>query len=470
MEACLSEKYNMEKGQHTEQESRKGVLTNEEIDNFFQGKNLEDVCKLFKKADTDGSGGLDIDEFYDVMKEICPQITMEDVELLHMKIDTNCDGTVDLNELLDYSLKKDEKTKDIPYKICEYATVTSNGIMTLWSNNFEPLQNVPIYDKGKDRIPYSQIPKIQGRKFYPETESFSSLLEHKCDCHDTLTVSVFNDICKQVSYMPDLKSVINSPITSALYNVYNNELYVANTIIGKRFGRGTSRIIGETSRPVIYEAPVGTKKYHMSMTSHRQPLCSMLYHTKYQQVISVCQKGQLKVWDIYNGRALMNFNISPEDKEKKLISCFISFNETQRKLITVINRTVKQWNFNSGELLDVLKAFPGDITKKDTILVTGDSKGVVCLYDIQKFGLQTTVEDEKFETMNGQKFPLQSPPLLASWVAGLSELVSVACDPAGKKIITAELNYNVKLWTNTGTLVGLFGKDQWENMTPLETS
>ncbi|MEQ2241063.1 hypothetical protein ILYODFUR_021566 [Ilyodon furcidens] len=413
--------------------------------------------------------------------------------------------------------------------------------------------------------------------------------------------------CKQSIFPSGMTSI--GPITSVYYNIHNNELFIANSDIAKCLGRGTD-------------------VFHNTLRSHNRPLCSMLYHSIYKQVISVCQKGKLTVWDTWTGKAVMEFAIS----DAKVVgpTC-ISFDEVKRKLITIsCDRKVKQWNFNSGELLDAQKVkLPNDVTsilcindmfistkgsskilqlnpkgklknvlehflldticsmdyfdnnlitassngnvltwdleasevegyinttisprthrlkfdlgqllhqfnllhestkrcekervlivkclrsreagpktatllivedvyitawsttlhggmvgkfkavKRDdskitcvsvseteTILLTGDSNGVVCLYDIREFGLQTK-DNEEYETVNGWKIPLQSTPLLASWQAGLSELVSVACDPAFEKIFTAELEYNVKLWTSTGTFVGIFGKDRWVNM------
>ncbi|XP_016536796.1 uncharacterized protein LOC107838546 [Poecilia formosa] len=364
------------------------------------------------------------------------------------------------------------------------------------------------------------------------------------------------------------------------------------------------------------------------------PLCSMLYHGIYKQVISVCQKGIVTVWDILTGKAVMEFDITPS-KHKIAGNTFLSFDEVNRKLITIsCDRLIKHWNFNSGEQLEILEAtLPNDVTsivlmndvmyistkdsskilqlnsngklmnefehfllnnissmdhhddklivassngniltwdletltvlyyinttnnpkiqslelylrqqtlrhdlliestlkqgeekrvllvkslksrevsattgtlltigdlyitawsttingglisrfkaviqdgakitcvslsESETILLTGDSYGVVCLYDIEDFGLQTK-DNLEYETISGWLYPSQPTPLIASWKAGTSELISVACDPACEKIITAEVDYNVKLWSSTGTFVGIFGKDRWVNMVP----
>uniref|UniRef100_A0A3B3U1Y3 WD repeat-containing protein on Y chromosome n=1 Tax=Poecilia latipinna TaxID=48699 RepID=A0A3B3U1Y3_9TELE len=435
------------------------------------------------------------------------------------------------------------------------------------------------------------------RVWFPhKTKSYErELLGHK----ETVSHVVYNSIekmfvsisiDKQICFWTDgdwnLKQRIfpsglipTAPITSVCYNIHNNEFYVANSVIGKCFGRGTN-------------------VFHETLKSHCMPLCSMLYHGIYKQVISVCQKGIVTVWDILTGKAVMEFDITPS-KHKIAGNTFMSFDEVNRKLITIsCDRLIKHWNFNSGEQLEILEAtLPNDVTsivlmndvmyistkdsskilqlnsngklmnefdhfllnnissmdhhddklivassngniltwdletltvlyyinttnnpkiqslelylrqqtlrhdllidattgtlltigdlyitawsttingglisrfkaviqdgakitcvslsESETILLTGDSYGVVCLYDIEDFGLQTK-DNLEYET-------------ITSWKAGTSELISVACDPACEKIITAEVDYNVKLWSSTGTFVGIFGKDRWVNMVP----
>ncbi|XP_035989573.1 WD repeat-containing protein on Y chromosome-like [Fundulus heteroclitus] len=851
----------------------------------FTAEKIPAIVHLFKMADVDKSGGLDMDEFYGVMKEINPDILEEEACVLHMKIDTNCDRTVDLGELLHYLLQRNEQAEALDYKnllfpygftykdgdswnkivkmICRptknitapdfrdycpmepvrsykdytYISITSNGKLKFWSNDLEVSDTFSLQDRGMVTLPFHNPPKMQVNdmiyisdlmllavsttdrevlfynckefadltkikyciieeditameyyragnkgilafgdsrgylyvfvsyyvringlfckrklrsirgKHYPIV-TISSLLKKTSTDFNSLKMFVFDDICTQVQYLPSLhfftvcgetsksmaliecifdqekkmpdvntqiftspedhryyrcvayshnskyfltgglagvlrvwfphktrscerelhghKETVShiiynpieklflsmstdkkiciwvdgewickqtiypsdlpstAPISSVCYNIHNNELYVANKNIAKCFGRGTNA-------------------FHETLKSHEHPLSSMIYHSIYKQVVSVCQKGIVTVWDILSGKAVMQFDIS---QNKYAGQTFISFDEVNRKLITVSqNRMVQQWNFNNGEMLDVLpEKIPNDVTsivcindemfvsakdcpdilqldskgqlknvlnhfllddicsmdyhedrlitastngnvltwdletlqvwdyikttdkpqvhrveiylrqqsfqqdfqpesttrenekesplivkclrtrsvgpkratllitrdthitawsttingglisrfkvvkdddaeitciflsETETTLLTGDSNGVVCLYDIQDFGIQSKDDKMEFETVNGCKLPLQSPPLLASWQAAHSTLVSVACDPACEKVITGELQYNVKLWTNTGTLVGTFGKDRWVNMVqkhhipPLETT
>lgn len=867
---------------HIEEPLKVDTMLNEEAssdsdaEKMFTAENIPEIVKLFKEADTDESGGLDMDEFYEMMAQINTDITKEEVRVLHMKIDTNCDRTVDLGELLHYLLQRNEQAETLDYKnvlfpydftytqtdclkpivkmICRpsnlrtaqdfrdyclvepirsyrsynYITVTTNGTLKYWANDLKISKCIPLQERETTTPAYHHTPKMHvfdvlyisdlkmlavstsdreilfyncenfsdltrikfcileeeftamdyycnGNKgifacgdsrgflfvyvsyyihdnglfnkkklqrtslrHYP-TVTVSSLLGTACENFDSLKIFVFDDICTQVQYIPSLQSftvcgatskfmaviecmfdqersepavnaqiyrspgnyrfyksvayspwsryfltggmsgvlrvwfphktksyerelvghketvshvVYNSiekmfvsisvdkqicfwtdgdwnlkqriipsgliptaPITSVCYNIHNNELYVANSVIGKCFGRGTN-------------------VFHETLKSHYMPLCSMLYHGMYKQVVSVCQKGIVTVWDILTGKAVMEFDITPS-KQKIAGNTFMSFDEVNRKLITIsCDRLIKHWNFNNGEQLEILEAtLPNDVTsivlinedmyistkdspkilqldsngkllnefehfllsnissmdhhddkliaassngnvltwdletltvlyyinttnnpkiqsvelylrqqtlrhdlliestliqgkekrvllvkslksrevsaakgtlliigdlyitvwsttingglisrfkaviqdgakitcvslsESETILLTGDSCGVVCLYDIEEFGLQTK-ENVEYETIGGWQYPLQPPPLIATWKAGTSELISVACDPACEKIITAEVDYNVKLWSSTGTFVGIFGKDRWVNMVP----
>ncbi|PWA14652.1 hypothetical protein CCH79_00014351 [Gambusia affinis] len=147
---------------------------------------------------------------------------------------------------------------------------------------------------------------------------------------------------------------------------------------------------------------------------------------------------------------------------------------TTGTLLTIGDLYITAWSTTiNGGLISRFKAVIQDgakitcvsLSESETILLTGDSYGVVCLYDIEDFGLQTK-DNMEYETISGWLFPSQPTPLIATWKAGTSELISVACDPTCEKIITAEVDYNVKLWSNTGTFVGIFGKDRWVNMVP----
>ena len=106
-----------------------------------------------------------------------------------------------------------------------------------------------------------------------------------------------------------------APISSVCYNMYNNELVLANSDIGAFLGRGTDLFIE-------------------MLTSHDKPLCSVLYHSIFKQVISICQNGVVKVWDILTGKAIMQFKVTPD---QHVGFTAIAFDGSQRRLITVSN-------------------------------------------------------------------------------------------------------------------------------------
>ncbi|XP_069390219.1 WD repeat-containing protein on Y chromosome-like [Paralichthys olivaceus] len=101
-------------------------------------------------------------------------------------------------------------------------------------------------------------------------------------------------------------------------------------------------------------------------------------------------------------------------------------------------------------------------------LLTGESTGKICLWDIQEFGFNKQTDEGPFEDINGSRVPLYQPPLLGSWQSHHKALVSAVRDLTGEHIVTAGLDHNVQLWTNTGCCRGVFGRNQWDVSQPCE--
>lgn len=404
----------------------------------------------------------------------------------------------------------------------------------------------------------------------------------------------------------------SSPISSVCYNKYNNEIVVANSDIAHCLG-------------------TGTKVFKAALTSHERPLCGILYHSIFKQIISVCQDGVATVWDVLTGKAVVEFSISPETPMGRTA---IAFDGPQRRLITVSqDGKLRLWNFNSGTELAVIpvilpkevtgivcvdnrifvsarnsnlisnlnikgcdhmfwkhdflkdvsamdvhgnklltastngnvvawdietaetlyylntttsprtqRAFPmhqgytgnvpigqkmaadpkkvdlnisplmiclktrvlkveiatmltasggsiyawsvvrdggllgkykaveddnavvttmtTDVSEKT--LLSGDSHGMIYLWDIQHFGFRRKDDAGPFEDRSGWRVSLSPPPLLNSWKCHVKGLVGIQYDPACNAVVTAGLDCNVKLWTNSGYLIGLFGRDEWD--------
>ncbi|XP_073351038.1 cilia- and flagella-associated protein 337-like [Pagrus major] len=210
-----------------------------------------------------------------------------------------------------------------------------------------------------------------------------------------------------------VENIGQSPITSMCYNIHNNELVLANSDITKCLGKGTD-------------------VFHESLTSHEKPLCCALYHSFFKRVISCCQNGVVTVWDILTGNAVMQFKVIPKNTNGRT---FMSFDGQQQSLITVFqDGKVRRWNFSNGKKLSVHPVTVQKEAKADTatlltsddgyiyawsvvctggllgkfravkddaavittmstdvneqILLTGDSTGRICLWDIQRFGFK----------------------------------------------------------------------------------
>lgn len=131
-----------------------------------------------------------------------------------------------------------------------------------------------------------------------------------------------------------------APISSMCFNIFNNELVVANSNIAKCLGRGT-------------------EAYESTSTSHDSLLCGLLYHSTYKQVVSACINGTVAVWAIATGKLVMEFKVTL-DHFRRLTA--IAFDGPQRRLITA-DRKLRLWNFNNGAQLKVLSvAIPNEVT------------------------------------------------------------------------------------------------------------
>uniref|UniRef100_A0A3P8S225 WD repeat-containing protein on Y chromosome n=1 Tax=Amphiprion percula TaxID=161767 RepID=A0A3P8S225_AMPPE len=419
-------------------------------------------------------------------------------------------------------------------------------------------------------------------------------------------------VCLQSFYIYGMK---DTPVSSMCYNTLNNELYLANTHLGYFFG-------------------IGTDVYQSLLRSHHMPLCTVLYHELFKQVISICQAGVVSVWDVFTRKAVMQFKVTAENCVGHTV---MSLDPSRRKLIVVTSDgKLSFWNFNNGKELYVhpvsmpkqatavvcsmnrvfvsmkgsniifdldtqgqknrflkhhllkditcmdlhesrlitlssdenlvvwnadtamvmytinntcplvllasetdqgkisdlpfkkisqskktrktnakvepcilclktrpfnkdtatvlvsasgyisawavtirgrliakFKAVKNDGTyitcmstnTDESILLTGHSNGIVCLWDIEHFGFKANADDGPCENIDEQQVSLRPPPLLTSWQAHPTKVVSVLYVLADDKIITAGLDCFVKHWTDRGDCVGIYGKEKWDENT-----
>ncbi|XP_063154446.1 EF-hand calcium-binding domain-containing protein 8 [Candoia aspera] len=110
---------------------------------------LQKLERMFREADVEGVGGLDMDDFRKAMKKIMGDISDEDIDVIFMKVDANCDGSVDWEEYLNYMLReyrgKDDmlKSKMIP----EFQT-TMKAVPVSHSEDIVRIQFFPSQSRG----------------------------------------------------------------------------------------------------------------------------------------------------------------------------------------------------------------------------------------------------------------------------------------------------------------------------------
>lgn len=117
---------------------------------------------------------------------------------------------------------------------------------------------------------------------------------------------------------------------------------------------------------------------------------------------------------------------------------------------------------------EVITALSTDVEERT--LLTGDNTGKIYLWDITSFGLNME-NNWASEDIEGWNVPVCTCVMLASWEGHRSDVLDLFCDTTGKYVVSAGLDYNVKMWTKTGRLLGLFGQGEWDTtIRDLQTS
>ncbi|XP_075872205.1 WD repeat-containing protein on Y chromosome-like [Nelusetta ayraudi] len=148
-----------------------------------------------------------------------------------------------------------------------------------------------------------------------------------------------------------------APISCMFYNVYNNELVLANSDIAQCLGQGTDY-------------------FKATLPSHEYPLCGTLYHAAFKQAVSICLNGMVKVWDVRTGECVIEFRVTPAEYVGPTA---MAFDGPQRRLITISqDGKFRLWNFNSGTKLEVL---PLSVHKEVTCILCIDDRTMVSSRD-----------------------------------------------------------------------------------------
>ncbi|XP_007932910.2 EF-hand calcium-binding domain-containing protein 8 [Orycteropus afer afer] len=169
-------------------------------------------------------------------------------------------------------------------------------------------------------------------------------------------------VCLQ-SFCGKLFALGNCPITSACFHK-DDSLICSTYSIGILNG---------------YLESQGPGKVWEKTTTHRSPLCAVLYSRSYKQVVSGSLKGMVNVWEVTTGRNMMEFSVV-EARHVELTA--MALDESERCLLTGLrDGTIKMWNYNTGECL---RTFPnvdqleisGIVHMNQVFYVTGWSKRI----------------------------------------------------------------------------------------------
>ncbi|KAK3099235.1 hypothetical protein FSP39_001323 [Pinctada imbricata] len=99
-----------------------------------------------------------------------------------------------------------------------------------------------------------------------------------------------------------------------------------------------------------------TKHADITIT-HKEPVTSCKYNSKFKQVVTCSESSVIKLWDLETGTAIFEYGDAHGDAA---ITC-MTFDNTERRLITGgRDGCLKIWNYNNGHCLRVLKKESGN--------------------------------------------------------------------------------------------------------------
>ncbi|XP_053250694.1 EF-hand calcium-binding domain-containing protein 8 isoform X2 [Podarcis raffonei] len=120
-----------------------------QVEDQINYDHLRKLERMFREADIDGGGGLDMEEFRSAMKKIMGDVSDEDIDVIFMKVDTNCDGAVDWEEYLNYMLReyrgKDDMLKN---KMLPEFQTTMKPVSVAHSEEIVKIQFFPNQNRG----------------------------------------------------------------------------------------------------------------------------------------------------------------------------------------------------------------------------------------------------------------------------------------------------------------------------------
>ncbi|XP_052037678.1 EF-hand calcium-binding domain-containing protein 8 [Apodemus sylvaticus] len=219
------------------------------------------------------------------------------------------------------------------------------------------------------------------------------------------------------------------------------------------FQKDTQKRKGDFWKKLLLQSSVSVEKIHFLQTRPRLP------HTA--ALLSSCIDGFIYAWSIHgNGGLLGKFPVDPED---------------------------------SGNVVGAMAT-----DENDWILLTGDSKGNIKIWDIKdycyfvgqqplhssrnsisvdtenKFRLlipkQLRVHSEQHlsleekEVVEGQSISLVPPPLLITWSSHIDSVTDILYVDSFRLVVSASEDRDVKAWRLSGDTIGTFGLALWNRL------
>lgn len=141
-----------------------------------------------------------------------------------------------------------------------------------------------------------------------------------------------------------------------------------NIISFIHFDMSNENLVVGHDRIEVYKLDRQLKK--QIVYSHEVPIVAALYNHNFHQVVSACQNGSIRVWSLATGNK--TFKFSDHQELAELTS--MCFDKIGRRLLTGNrNGVIKMWNFNNGQMLQMMQTTSKlEVTQIEYIEINGN--------------------------------------------------------------------------------------------------
>ncbi|RXM93409.1 Microtubule-associated protein RP/EB family member 1 [Acipenser ruthenus] len=339
------------------------------VEDQINDEHLHRIERMFREADVDGGGGLDMEEFREAMKKIMGEVDDEDLDIIFMKVDTNCDGSVDWDEYLNYMLleyrftghtrqaeKKEDKTS-LPKALTQlgrYMSISRDGFLNYWNERFKLIRTVHVSPLSENQsffvwtdgkkgvfsigdargniVVLTSLDVVRYGLFsmpgFSTTSGGSCRIPIQSVFKNTSSIyccykvnSLLNDWCRRIQFIPELNAVITcsacdqtAMVLTTLPHanksrIQNSTFFLKKGILCFDYTPEWNLIVtGGFDRIVRMWNPYVTNTATSQMKGHNSAITHIVVNGKANKIISISKDKNLRVWDLDDCTCLQNIH------------------------------------------------------------------------------------------------------------------------------------------------------------------